>query len=66
MREQIQRPAAPAGNLCAVEQLLSTLENGVWLPGWTRKFVEALERTGSRSAARCVNPELVSVLCEHS
>lgn len=62
----IQRPAAPAGNLCAVEQLLSTLENGVWPLGWTRKFVEALERTGSRLAARCVNPELVSVLWEHS
>lgn len=49
------------GNISAAEQLLSTLEKGVWCPGWTRVFVEALQRAGSPLAARYVNPELTDL-----
>lgn len=61
MKEQIQRTATTMGNISAAEQLLSTLEKGVWCPGWTRVFVEALQRAGSPLAARYVNPELTDL-----
>lgn len=61
MKEQIQRTATTMGNINAAEQLLSTLEKGVWSPGWTRVFVEALQRAGSPLAARYVNPELTDL-----
>ncbi|XP_045154002.1 interferon-induced helicase C domain-containing protein 1 [Echinops telfairi] len=57
-KEQIQSKAATAGNMQAVELLLSTLEQGAWPPGWQRTFVTALQCTGSRLAARYVDPEL--------
>ncbi|XP_008580884.1 PREDICTED: interferon-induced helicase C domain-containing protein 1 [Galeopterus variegatus] len=60
-KEQIQRTAVTAGNMHAVEQLLSTLEKGVWPPGWAREFVEALQRGGSTLAARYMNPELTDL-----
>ncbi|XP_075385645.1 interferon-induced helicase C domain-containing protein 1 [Tenrec ecaudatus] len=57
-KEQIQSKAATAGNMRAVELLLSTLEQGAWPPGWQRTFVTALQQTGSRLAARYVDPDL--------
>lgn len=61
VKEQIQRTAATTGNIRAAELLLSTLEKGCWPPGWTRVFVEALQRAGSPLAARYVNPELTDL-----
>ncbi|XP_066201744.1 interferon-induced helicase C domain-containing protein 1 [Saccopteryx leptura] len=61
VKEQIERTAATTGNIQAVEQLLRTLEKGAWPPGWTRLFVEALQRGGSPLAARYVNPELTDL-----
>lgn len=61
VKEQIQRTVATSGNMQAVELLLSTLEKGVWHLGWTREFVEALQRAGSPLAARYMNPELTDL-----
>uniref|UniRef100_A0A9L0RAT0 Interferon-induced helicase C domain-containing protein 1 n=1 Tax=Equus caballus TaxID=9796 RepID=A0A9L0RAT0_HORSE len=60
-KEQVQTTAATTGNMQAVELLLSTLEKGVWPPGWAREFVEALQRAGSPLAARYMNPELTDL-----
>ncbi|XP_060477096.1 interferon-induced helicase C domain-containing protein 1 isoform X2 [Panthera onca] len=61
LKEQIQRMAVTAGNIHAAELLLSTLEKGVWPPGWARQFVVALQRAGSVLAARYLNPELTDL-----
>lgn len=61
VKEQVQTTAATTGNMQAVELLLSTLEKGVWPPGWAREFVEALQRAGSPLAARYMNPELTDL-----
>ncbi|XP_044889807.1 interferon-induced helicase C domain-containing protein 1 isoform X3 [Felis catus] len=61
LKEQIQRTAVTAGNIHAAELLLSTLEKGVWPPGWARQFVVALQRAGSVLAARYLNPELTDL-----
>lgn len=61
VKEMIERTAVTKGNILAAELLLSTLEKGVWAPGWTRIFVEALHRAGSPLAARYVNPELTDL-----
>lgn len=61
VKEQVQATAATTGNMQAVELLLSTLEKGVWPPGWAREFVEALQRAGSPLAARYMNPELTDL-----
>ncbi|XP_004428316.1 PREDICTED: interferon-induced helicase C domain-containing protein 1 [Ceratotherium simum simum] len=61
VKERIQTMAATNGNMQAVEGLLSTLEKGVWPPGWAREFVEALQRAGSPLAARYMNPELTDL-----
>ncbi|XP_070278961.1 interferon-induced helicase C domain-containing protein 1 isoform X1 [Myotis yumanensis] len=57
-KEQIQTRVATHGNIGAAELLLSTLAKGVWPPGWTRVFVEALRRAGNPLAARYMDPEL--------
>ncbi|XP_040331136.1 interferon-induced helicase C domain-containing protein 1 isoform X3 [Herpailurus yagouaroundi] len=61
LKEQIQRTAVTAGNIHAAELLLSTVEKGVWPPGWARQFVVALQRAGSVLAARYLNPELTDL-----
>ncbi|XP_007940037.1 interferon-induced helicase C domain-containing protein 1 [Orycteropus afer afer] len=61
VKEQIQRTATTSGNMQAVELLLSNLEKGAWPPGWTREFVEALQRAGSPLAARYMNPDLTDL-----
>ncbi|XP_014389648.1 PREDICTED: interferon-induced helicase C domain-containing protein 1 [Myotis brandtii] len=58
VKEQIQTRVATHGNIGAAELLLSTLAKGVWPPGWTRIFVEALRRAGNPLAARYMDPEL--------
>ncbi|XP_004835912.1 interferon-induced helicase C domain-containing protein 1 isoform X2 [Heterocephalus glaber] len=62
VKEQIVRTAYTSGNMKAVELLLSTLEREQgWGPGWTREFVDALQRAGSPLAARYVNPDLTDL-----
>lgn len=62
VKEQIMRTANTSGNLKAVELLLNTLEQEQgWAPGWTREFVDALQRAGSPLAARYVNPDLTDL-----
>ncbi|KAM7104938.1 interferon-induced helicase C domain-containing protein 1 [Molossus nigricans] len=61
VKEQIQSTATTTGNIRAVELLLSTLERGVWPPGWARLFVEALQRAGNPLAARYMNPDLTDL-----
>lgn len=61
VKEQIQRAVATTGNINAAELLLNTLEKGVWPPGWTRMFVQALRETGNSLAARYVNPDLTDL-----
>uniref|UniRef100_A0A8C3VQ52 Interferon-induced helicase C domain-containing protein 1 n=1 Tax=Catagonus wagneri TaxID=51154 RepID=A0A8C3VQ52_9CETA len=61
VKEQIQRAVATNGNIHAAELLLNTLEKGVWPPGWTRMFVEALRGTGNTLAARYVNPNVTDL-----
>lgn len=61
VKEQIQSTATTVGNIRAVELLLSTLEQGVWPPGWARLFVEALQRAGNPLAARYMNPDLTDL-----
>ncbi|XP_066882285.1 interferon-induced helicase C domain-containing protein 1 isoform X2 [Kogia breviceps] len=61
VKEQIQRTAATTGNMQAADLLLNTLEKGVWPPGWTRMFVDALRLAGNPLAARYVNPELTDL-----
>lgn len=61
VKEKIERTALTNGNIQAAELLLSTLEKGVWPLGWTRVFVEALQRAGSPLAARYMNPELTDL-----
>ncbi|XP_010605151.1 interferon-induced helicase C domain-containing protein 1 isoform X2 [Fukomys damarensis] len=62
LKEQIVKTADTSGNMKAVELLLSTLEQERdWGPGWTREFVDALERAGSPLAARYVNPNLTDL-----
>lgn len=60
-KEHIQRVATTVGNIRAAEMLLSTLEKGVWPPGWARLFVEALQRAGNPLAARYMNPDLTDL-----
>ncbi|XP_063115237.1 interferon-induced helicase C domain-containing protein 1 isoform X1 [Cavia porcellus] len=62
VKEQIMRTANTSGNMKAVELLLNTLEQEQgWAPGWTREFVDALQRAGSALAARYVNPDLTDL-----
>ncbi|XP_023569566.1 interferon-induced helicase C domain-containing protein 1 isoform X2 [Octodon degus] len=62
VKEQIGRTVETSGNMKAVELLLNTLEQGQgWPPGWTREFVEALQRAGNPLAARYVNPDLTDL-----
>lgn len=62
VKEHIVRTADTSGNVKAAELLLSTLEEGQgWAPGWTREFVDALQRAGSPLAARYVNPDLTDL-----
>lgn len=60
-KEKIERTAFTHGEIHGADLLLSTLEKGVWPLGWTRVFVEALQRTGSPLAARYMNPELTDL-----
>ncbi|KAM6177870.1 interferon-induced helicase C domain-containing protein 1 [Rhynchocyon petersi] len=60
-KEKIERQVHTAGNMQAVDMLLSTLERETWPPGWTREFVEALRLSGSQLAARYVNPDLTDL-----
>lgn len=60
-KEQICRKINTCGNTSAAEMLLSTLEQGEWPLGWTQTFVDALERTGSRLAARYIKPALTDL-----
>lgn len=61
IKEQIQRTVEHSGNMQGVDLLLTTLEKGDWPPGWTREFVEALQRSGSPLAARYVNTDLTDL-----
>ncbi|XP_006867053.1 PREDICTED: interferon-induced helicase C domain-containing protein 1 [Chrysochloris asiatica] len=61
VKEQIQRTIQTSGNIQAVELLLKNLEKEKFPAGWTRTFVNSLQRSGSSLAALYMNPDLTDL-----